>query len=116
MEIAAFQHAKGRYFAFEHPLYASSWASQVVPYVASLPGVRKLRLDMCMFGLQVDERGLNKKPTGILSNHPRVLRALDGHLCDGTHKHAVLEGSWQTSRAARYPSKLARRVARAAAE
>eukprot|EP00959_Pyramimonas_sp_CCMP1952_P189770 3970062-Pyramimonas_sp.AAC.1 len=71
---------------------------------------------MCMLGLQVDERRLNKKPTGILSNHPRVLRALDGHLCDGAHRHAILEGSLQTSRAARYPSKFVRRVARAVAE
>ena len=39
MEIAAFQVERGRFFAFEHPLYATSWRSMVVAYVASLPGV-----------------------------------------------------------------------------
>eukprot|EP00959_Pyramimonas_sp_CCMP1952_P079653 1665737-Pyramimonas_sp.AAC.1 len=76
MEIAAQRHAKDRYFAFEHPLFASSWASHVVSYVASLPGAQRVRIDMCQFGLQVDARGLNKKPTGILTNHPGIIREL----------------------------------------
>eukprot|EP00959_Pyramimonas_sp_CCMP1952_P434095 9090228-Pyramimonas_sp.AAC.1 len=71
MEIALFQHSKGRYFIFEHPLYASSWDTRAVQLVQGLEGVRRLRIDMCAFGLQVDKRGPNKKPTGLLSNHPR---------------------------------------------
>eukprot|EP00959_Pyramimonas_sp_CCMP1952_P053518 1119567-Pyramimonas_sp.AAC.1 len=65
-----------------------------------MAGVRKLRIDMCQFGLQVDERGVNKKPTGIITNHPLLARALDGKLRTGGHKHALLEGQARTSRAA----------------
>eukprot|EP00959_Pyramimonas_sp_CCMP1952_P403824 8462170-Pyramimonas_sp.AAC.1 len=52
MEVAKHQHDRGRYFAFEHPLYASSRGAQVVSLIASLPGVRRPRVDMCVFGLQ----------------------------------------------------------------
>jgi hypothetical protein len=83
MEIAEYQVNQGRYFAFEHPLYASSWGSFVVRCVSSLPGVRRIRVDMCSFGMQVDSRGLNKKPTGLLSNHPLLLQRLERHLCAG---------------------------------
>ena len=53
MRIADFQVRSGRYFVFEHPLYASSWGAAVVKYVWSLPGVDRVRVDMCQFGLQV---------------------------------------------------------------
>eukprot|EP00959_Pyramimonas_sp_CCMP1952_P231465 4838047-Pyramimonas_sp.AAC.1 len=66
--------------------------------------------------MQVDSRGVNKKPTGILTNHPGLIRALSGHLCTGEHRHAILEGSRQTSKAARYPLKFAKLVARAVTE
>eukprot|EP00959_Pyramimonas_sp_CCMP1952_P247829 5180722-Pyramimonas_sp.AAC.1 len=52
MEVAKPQHDRGRYFAFEHPLCASSWGAQAVSLIAPLPGVRRLRVDMCVFGLQ----------------------------------------------------------------
>eukprot|EP00959_Pyramimonas_sp_CCMP1952_P215344 4505745-Pyramimonas_sp.AAC.1 len=68
---------------------------------------------MCQFGLQVVARGLNKKPTGILTNHPGIIRELSGHLCAGGHRHAVLEGSQQTSRAAKYTPKFVKKIARA---
>eukprot|EP00959_Pyramimonas_sp_CCMP1952_P029584 621138-Pyramimonas_sp.AAC.1 len=71
---------------------------------------------MCSLGLSVDSRGLNKKPTGLLSNHPQVLHDLDGHLCTGGHSHALLEGSHVTTKAGRYPRPLVRKVARAVAE
>eukprot|EP00959_Pyramimonas_sp_CCMP1952_P395465 8286284-Pyramimonas_sp.AAC.1 len=52
MEVAQYQYEKGRYFAFEHPLYASSWTTQVVQLITSLPGVQRLRVDMCCFDMQ----------------------------------------------------------------
>eukprot|EP00959_Pyramimonas_sp_CCMP1952_P053541 1120019-Pyramimonas_sp.AAC.1 len=51
--------------------YAPLLGTRAVQLVQGLEGVRRLRIDMCAFGLQVDERGPNKKPTGLLSNHPR---------------------------------------------
>eukprot|EP00959_Pyramimonas_sp_CCMP1952_P196957 4118130-Pyramimonas_sp.AAC.1 len=76
MEIAAQRHAKERYFASERPLFASSWASHVVSYVAALPGVQRLRIDMCHFGLQVDAWGLNRRgPNESPRHHPGALGA-----------------------------------------
>eukprot|EP00959_Pyramimonas_sp_CCMP1952_P298513 6244076-Pyramimonas_sp.AAC.1 len=43
MEIAEYQVSRGRYFAFEHPLYATSWRTEVMQCVSSLPGVKRLR-------------------------------------------------------------------------
>eukprot|EP00959_Pyramimonas_sp_CCMP1952_P129461 2707230-Pyramimonas_sp.AAC.1 len=68
---------------------------------------------MCRFGTQVDGQGLNKKPTGIMSNHPHLLRLLEGRLCLGDHRHAVLEGGSVTTKAACYTPRFAQLVARA---
>ena len=91
MEVAIYQARRGRFFAFEHPYFATSWLSEVVGLVAQLPGTQKLRIDMCTFDLQVHSDGLSKKPTGILTNHPGIQKALEGHLCIGGHKHVILE-------------------------
>eukprot|EP00959_Pyramimonas_sp_CCMP1952_P228584 4778904-Pyramimonas_sp.AAC.1 len=77
MRIALYQLERGRHFAFEHPLFASSWTTKVVQLVAQLPGVRRARIDVCMFGLRVTKDGLNKKPTGLLTNHPRLSEIMD---------------------------------------
>eukprot|EP00959_Pyramimonas_sp_CCMP1952_P332929 6971682-Pyramimonas_sp.AAC.1 len=66
--------------------------------------------------MQVDSRGLNKKPTGLLSNHPLLLQRLERHLCAGGHQHAILEGGSITTKAGRYPPQFSRAVARAVAE
>eukprot|EP00959_Pyramimonas_sp_CCMP1952_P067709 1413240-Pyramimonas_sp.AAC.1 len=73
-------------------------------------------IDMCTLGLQVDRRGLNKKPTGVLTNHPLLCRLLDGRLCPGGHRHAALEGKAQTSQTVRHPPQFVRLAPRAEAE
>eukprot|EP00973_Karenia_brevis_P031672 4368920-Karenia_brevis.AAC.1 len=61
MDICELQVKQGRYFAFEHPKTASSW---------NLPGVRKIDIDMCMFGMMTtDDSGVPghaKKSTTIM--------------------------------------------------
>eukprot|EP00959_Pyramimonas_sp_CCMP1952_P150446 3148637-Pyramimonas_sp.AAC.1 len=64
MKIADHQIRHGRFFAFEHPLFATSWDTQVVRAIAELPEVRRIRVDTCTCGLSVTGKGLNKKPTG----------------------------------------------------
>eukprot|EP00973_Karenia_brevis_P077990 10833981-Karenia_brevis.AAC.1 len=51
MEICELQAKEGRYFVFEHPKTASSWGLPKVNHVLSMPGVRKIDIDMCMFGM-----------------------------------------------------------------
>eukprot|EP00959_Pyramimonas_sp_CCMP1952_P021149 446101-Pyramimonas_sp.AAC.1 len=43
-------------------------------------------MDMCRFDLQVIGEGLNKKPTCIMTNHPHLLRLLEGHLRTGDRR------------------------------
>eukprot|EP00959_Pyramimonas_sp_CCMP1952_P342122 7167313-Pyramimonas_sp.AAC.1 len=71
---------------------------------------------MRRFGIQIDGRGFNKKPTGILSNHPQVLHLLDGHLRAGGHTHAALGGGSVTAKAERYTHHFVNAAARAAPE
>jgi len=59
--------------------------------VWELPSVVRCRVDMCMFGLQVSEHGLSKKPTGILTNDPALAARLEKSVCLGLHPHVPLE-------------------------
>eukprot|EP00959_Pyramimonas_sp_CCMP1952_P320276 6702432-Pyramimonas_sp.AAC.1 len=90
--------------------------AQVVRAISELPQVSRIRVDMCTFGLNVTGEGLNKKPTGILTNHPRPQEILGGCWCDGSHKHVLLEGKSRTSRAQVYPPRFVEAVARAVTE
>eukprot|EP00959_Pyramimonas_sp_CCMP1952_P115243 2409027-Pyramimonas_sp.AAC.1 len=74
MEIAQCQHSRGRFFIFERPQYASSWGLEVAGIIGSLPEVTRLRIDMCTVSLQ------GKKPTGLLSDHRRIIAAMTGRL------------------------------------
>ena len=48
----------------------------MVERVLQIPGMRKVRCDMCMFGLQVDQWGKNKKPTGLMLNSEKMAERL----------------------------------------
>ena len=74
--LATLQHRQGRGFLFEHPLSATSWKSPELERLACLPGVIKLQVDMCAYGLRVPNTKsndgnlgeLSMKPTGLLTN------------------------------------------------
>ena len=78
-----------------------------------------LDIDQCYFGLNVDPRGLSKKPTRIMTNDRNVASALRGCRCPGDHRHVRLEGSiggvHLTKLAQEYPRKLCRALVRAVA-
>lgn len=86
MAIARWQHRRGKYFLFEHPAYALSWEEDVVEEVKRLEGVEEVRLDMCMFGMNVSGKGLNKKPTKLLCNSEEIARRMS-KVCDHSHFH-----------------------------
>ena len=87
--IARWQVKNDRYFLYEHPDGARLWSEACIQRLQELEGVVRIRVDMCMFGLNVTGDGLNKKPTGILSNCPGIVKKLNLQ-CDGTHFHVPL--------------------------
>ena len=109
MLVAAAQIRCGGKFLFEHPLFASSWFTETVKLIASLPQVRCVRVDMCAFGLQVSEDGLSFKPTGLMTNDAELARAMEGHLCTKDHEHVKLENGLP-KKAQVYPKKFVSRV------
>ena len=76
--------------------------------MAELPGMIKVRCDQCMFGLQVDECGLNKKPTGLLVNSSCIARRM-GRLCDHRHFHAPTMNG-RPKKAQQYPPEFCREI------
>ena len=112
VDLALRQYNAGRGFMFEQPRNATSWQDPYIRFLASLPGVQFVDVDMCMHGMRVEgtrnnEDGslgnwLNKKPTGILTNIPEIAEAIRKK-CDGSHPHGILVGG--TARKAQvYPS------------
>ena len=89
MAIARWQKRQGGYFLFEHPLGARSWKEGCVQKMLQEEGVFQTKCDMCMFGLQVRGLGLNRKPTGLMTNGEEIARQLS-RTCDGGHLHVPL--------------------------
>ena len=85
-ELLKWQHRRGGYFLFEHPAAALSWEEKCLKEVEEMNGVTKVRTDMCMFGMNVSGKGLNKKPTSLLMNSEEMEKALS-KTCDKRHFH-----------------------------
>ena len=111
--IYRLQSAAGRYWVHEHPANATSWNLKTIVKLHALPGVEKVRADLCAFGLKTTVHGEErnaKKPTCFLTNSWCVARELERR-CDGSHKHfSLMEG--RAKEAAIYPKKLCEAVCR----
>ena len=86
MAIAKWQRQRGKYFLFEHPAQAVSWKEEVVKKVEEMEGVEVITTDMCMFGLNVNGMGLNKKPTKLMIDSEEMRKGLERR-CDKKHFH-----------------------------
>ena len=115
IRLACEQHRCGRRFVIEQPASASSWETEGMRLLASLPGVEFVYTDMCAFGMNVDGSGLNKKPTGWLTNDACVAERLRRRVCSGLHRHVPLEGG-RPSLAQVYPQELCRTLVAALRE
>jgi len=101
------QVEQGRYFLHEHPLGAWSWKLPEVINLMQLPGIERVRGDMCQHGMTIeDKQGVAPacKPTGWLSNSNIILQELN-KLCIGGHRHADLTNG-RAAKAQVYPEKL----------
>jgi hypothetical protein len=105
--LARKQMEGGRYFVYEHPKSAASWANQNIEKLAATEGVMRTELDQCEFGLTSQDelgRAPAKKPTSLLTNSVEVDRSM-GFKCRGGHRHVHLMAG-RARAAAHYPVKL----------
>ena len=121
------QIAAGRYFLHEHPLYASSWTVPSMAKILQQPGVVRVHADQCQFGAEIKHGEQHKsrpqikikKPTGFMTNAPRLAKALEiqcsgrGGSCSrlGGSTHQLCSGR-HCAEAAVYPRGLCRAVLR----
>ncbi len=123
MQLYKEQIEAGRFFLHEHPSGAGSWEETCCREVMELPNVQRVNADQCQydnectFGLQ---KGLPvKKPTGFMSNAPRLLARLEKK-CAGRDgfcsrrkggQHAKCEGK-VAKLAAKYSDALCKAILR----
>ncbi len=118
MDFATRKDSAGRYFIFEHPATARSWATNVVRNVAALDGVRTITFDQCRFGLVSPGGRPLRKRTSFMTNCSFVVHAFGGKWCncDQQHRHIIGAelGHRLSTWAAHYPPAMCREFARCA--
>ncbi len=82
-------------FLHEHPRWASSWRVPSMEALKMIDGVELVQGDQCQYGAEV-KRGKQTgspilKPTGFLSNSPKILEALSRR-CSGRHGEVLKTG------------------------
>ena len=113
VRLAELQMSSGRYFIYEHPQSAASWATPAIQELMAMPGVYRTELDQCEFGLMsTDELGSApaRKPTSLLTNSVEVHRTM-GRKCRGGHRHVHLMKG-RAKAAAQYPPEFCRALCR----
>jgi len=118
MTLAARQMKQGRYFIFEHPATAKSWATDVVRSVLAKNGVSLATFDQCRYGLVGPSGRPMRKRTTFMTNCAFIHSEFDSKFCTCTQDHQQVIGQelgHQLSEwAAHYPPELCRALARCA--
>lgn len=106
----------GGFFLFEHPWTSKAWAEPRLRQLLGVEDVTLVRNDQCMFKLVSGNGIRHKKPTGWLTNHEGIARALDVQ-CDGSHEHEHVLGSGpggsKSAKSQEYPPELVDTVLKA---
>ena len=113
VRLAELQVAGGRYFIYEHPQSAASWAVPQIQKLMAMPGVHRTELDQCKFGrMATDEMGTApaKRPTSLRTNSVEVHRTMR-RKCRGGHRHVHLMKG-RAKAAAQYPPECCRALCR----
>jgi hypothetical protein len=111
MQLAWKQLNEGRFFAFEHPASASSFAQACMCDLLVHPHVEAVVFDQCMLGLVTKvTRTPTRKRTRIVTNNKHLVEMLRPVRCDRSHVHCKIQGSEGGERrsvwAQRYPPGL----------
>ena len=96
VELCLNQVREGRFYAFEHPISAMSWATGMVEILLNSKGSQKVAFDFCMLGMKANDEngqpGHAKKRTGVLTNSSHLIAMLQKAQCNKGHKHVQLTG------------------------
>ena len=95
VDLCARQWKAGRFFLFEHPMTAVSWASEMLHWLGSRDGVNKVSFDFCALGMRSTmpsgHEGPALKRTSVLTNSGHIGALLSKAKCRGMHEHVRLE-------------------------
>ncbi len=108
VDVCKWQHRRGKLFLFEHPPCSKAFKEEEVIELMQMPGVHVCQVDMCQYGMNVDGRGPNQKPTIWITNSVHIARQLQRR-CGGEHRHVALMGGL-AKKAAEYPEELCRAI------
>lgn len=75
---------RGGAILFEHPDGAASWQEPELQSLAAHAGVKTVVGDQCVFGLNVNGKGPNRKRTRWLSNMPQVIEVWESGVIKAT--------------------------------
>ncbi len=92
-KIYTLQAQEGRCFVHEHPAGATSWQTEEVQKVQSLPYVKTITMDQCMYGQYGWKEGKwrrIKKPTKWMTNCMNT-KSIERR-CDNLHEHVEAFG------------------------
>ena len=94
--IAAYQLKVNRHFLCENPQGSELYTLPSWMPVANHSNLVVAIVDMCMAGLVDPENGLRlQKRSEIWASDERLVAPLRKYVCDGKHKHSVIQGSFQ---------------------
>ncbi|CAL1154344.1 unnamed protein product [Cladocopium goreaui] len=113
MQVFEWQVRRKKLALFEHPSTSKAWKEEEVERALSLPGVVRIRADLCQFGMAVKGKP-NKKPTDFMLNGKEMARRLERR-CKGEHEHQQLMGGL-AKLAEKYPLKLCQAMIKGAEE
>ena len=116
-ELCEAIHVAGGKFSIENP--SSSWLWSYPPIKALNRFSQSVVFDQCEYGLHIEDKGLIKKPTTLLTNMAEL--SVLSRKCSKHHEHLTCCGSVRTSKgwkrvsvlAGRYPTRLCSAWARA---
>ena len=97
-KIYARQIAVGRYFIHEHPLTATSWATECMAQLRACPAVYTAEAHVCAYGMKSKDKhgpGYAKKPTRFLTN-PIVGESFESEVSRGPQARSPHGGTSQS--------------------
>ena len=104
MRVFEWQVRRKKAAVFEHPATSRAWEESAVQKCLQLPGVQRVRADLCEYGMAVRDGVANKKPTDFMVNGVGMMMEL-GRRCGGGHAHQPLIGGLAKF-AEKYPKRL----------
>ena len=92
-ELCLERYVQGRFFLFEHPAGAASWAMQAMQQMRPLEGVSVTKFDFCKLGMKTKDKDGNpcaaQKRTAVMTNSSAITLLLREAQCRAEHAHAV---------------------------